>query len=98
MYAVIRRYSGQGATQLMDELEQKRSDVEQLIKGIAGFESYTLMRSSDGGASISIYRDKAGADESIRQAADFVNKNISEPARVAAQKSEGEVILHLDAH
>jgi hypothetical protein len=98
MYAVIRQYSGQGATQLMDELKQKQSDVERLIKGIAGFESYTLMRSSDGGFSISIYRDKAGADESSRQAADFVNKNMSEAARVAAQKSEGEVILHIDAH
>ena len=98
MYAVIRRYSGQGASQLMDELAPLTGDIERIIRSVPGFASYTLVRTSDGGASIGIFQDKAGADESSRQAAAFIRDRLSPAARVAAEVSEGEVVLHLDSH
>lgn len=98
MYAVIRRYGGQGASQLMDELLPLTGDIERIIRGVPGFASYTLLRTSDGGASIGLFRDKEGADESSRQAAAFIRDRLSPAARVAAEVSEGEVVLHLDSH
>ena len=98
MYAVIRRYSGQGATQMMDELASMIGEVENIIKSVPGFASYSLFRTGDGGASVSIFEDKSGADESSRRAAAFIQERLSPAAKVAAEKSEGQVLLHMDGH
>ena len=44
MYAVIRQYSGQGASPLFHEIEAKREEVEGVIRGVPGLVSYTLLR------------------------------------------------------
>lgn len=98
MYAVIRRYSGQGASRLMDELVPLVGDIEAILRSVPGFASYTLTRTGDGGASVGVFRDKAGADESSRQAAAFIRDRLSPEARIAAEVSEGEVVLHIDHH
>ena len=66
MHVVIRNYSG--ASQLFDELESKKEDVERVIRGVPGLVSYTLLRTSDGGVSVPVCQDKAGTDESLRVA------------------------------
>jgi hypothetical protein len=93
MYTVVRQYSGQGASQLFDALESKKDEVERLIRGVSGVVSYTLLRTSDGGVSVTVCQEKAGADESVRVAADWVRQNApvaSSPPRI----SEGNTILH----
>ena len=94
MYTVLRRYSGSGAAELMSALEQNKPAIESLIRGVAGFVSYTLLRTPDGGISITTCQDKAGTDESIRVAGDWVRQNTSTGA-AAPQVTEGEVILHM---
>ena len=94
MHAVIRRYSGSGASQLFDELERRRDEIEQVIRGVPSFVAYTLMRTSDGGVSVTVCRDKAGTDESVRVAADWVRQNTTASAS-PPQVSDGEVILQL---
>ncbi len=47
MHAVIRHYRGN--SQLFDELERRTDEVETLIRGVAGFVSYYLVRTEDGG-------------------------------------------------
>src|SRR6516164_497193 len=64
MYAVIRSYSGKGTKALFDLLEKNKGEVESLIRGVKGFVSYSLVRTTRGGFSVSVYEDKAGADES----------------------------------
>jgi len=93
MYTVVRQYSGQGVSQLFEALESKKDEVERLIRGVSGFVSYTLLRTSNGGVSVTVCQDKAGADESVRVAADWVRQN----APVATSPpliSEGNTILH----
>jgi heme-degrading monooxygenase HmoA len=94
MYAVVRRYR---SPQLIDELAANQDAVKQLISGIDGFVSYTLLRTDDGGITLSVYRDRAGAEESTRQAQAWTQANISAAAQSAAEVSQGEVVLHLDA-
>ena len=77
-YAVIRNYKG--ASQLIDELQQRSDEVEQLIRGIPGLVHYVLVRSDDGGFSVSVYENREGAEESVRQARDYVQKNLSDVA------------------
>src|SRR6516164_4180725 len=71
MHAVIRNYSGKGTKALFDLLEKNKGEVESLIRGVKGFVSYSLVRTTRGGFSVSVYQDKAGADESTRVAREW---------------------------
>jgi len=66
MYAVVRSYSGKGATELFDALGQREEDVRALISGVPGFVSYAAVRNGDGGVTVTVCDDKAGTDESSR--------------------------------
>jgi hypothetical protein len=95
MHAVIRSYSGQGAKGLFDLLERRTSEVESLMRSIKGFVSYTLARTADGGVSVSVYQDKAGTDESVQKARDWIRANAANTGVGAPTVSEGNVILQL---
>ena len=45
MHVVVRSYSGQGASDLFDALEQNEAEVTALISGVPGFVSYVAFRS-----------------------------------------------------
>ena len=94
MYTVIRQYSGGGASQIADEIESKLEEVTSLLKGVTGFVGYTLTRTGDGMASVTVCQDKAGADESVRVAAKFIADNVKAQAS-GPSVSEGETILQL---
>ena len=95
MHAVVRNYSGKGAKELFDLLEKRKTEVESLIRGVKGFVSYSLVRTPDGGYSVSVYQDKAGTDESIKKARDWIGQNASSVGAGAPKISEGSVILQL---
>ena len=48
-YAVIRHYKG--SAELIDELGRRAGEVENVIRGVSGFQDYYLVRSDDGGFS-----------------------------------------------
>ena len=75
MYAVVRTYSGEGASELFDLLGQREQDVQALISGVPGFVNYVAVRSGDGGVTVTVCEDKAGTDESARRAAEWVKDN-----------------------
>ena len=54
MHAVVRTYSSAGAKKLFDVLEERKKDVEDLIRPIKGFVSYCLIRTADGGVSVTV--------------------------------------------
>ena len=74
MYATIRIYTG--ADQLADALVERSDDVKALITGIDGFAAYYVVRTADGAATVSVYADEAGADESNSAAAAWVKENL----------------------
>ena len=95
MHAVVRNYTGRGAKELFDILEQRKADVEKVMRSVKGFQSYTLARTPDGGFSVSVFQDKAGTDESSQKAADWVKQNASGSGVGAPQVSQGSVIFQL---
>jgi hypothetical protein len=92
MYAVVRRYKG--ATALFDELARREQDVKDVISGVPGFTAYYLVRSGDGGASITICQDQAGTAESSRRAAEWVRQNVPNSASSPPEVTEGEVLYN----
>ena len=95
MHTVLRAYSGKGAKELFDVLEKNKADVEKTLRTVKGFVGYTLARSADGGFSVTVCKDKAGSDESIQKARDWIAKNAPGTVVNTPQVSEGSVILHL---
>ena len=96
MHAIVRSYSGQGASELFEQLEQRNEEVKDLIGGVPGFVSYTAFRSSEGGATVTVCQDKAGTDESSRRAAEWVKENISATADLP-EITEGTTVVHFSS-
>jgi hypothetical protein len=94
MYAVVRTYSGAGASELFDLLGQREEDVKALISGVPGFVNYAAVRSGDGGVTVTVCEDKAGTDESSRRAAEWVKENAGATANPPAI-TEGNTVLHI---
>ena len=96
MHTVVRTYSGKGAKELFDALEKHKADVERLMRSVKGFVGYTLARSGDGGFSVTVCKDKAGVDDSVQKAKDWIAKNAASTGVAAPKVSEGSVITHLN--
>jgi hypothetical protein len=54
-----------------------------------------LLRSGDGGVSVTVCKDKAGADESLKVARDWIQKNASNTGASPSAVMEGSVILQI---
>ncbi len=95
MYAVVRTYSGPGANELLELLDQRKAEVDDLIRPVSGFVSYSLIRTDDGGVTVTVCEDKTGTDESIQVARDWIQANASDLGVNPPSISEGQVALHL---
>jgi hypothetical protein len=95
MYAVVRIYTGPGAKQFFDILEERKEDLEAAHQHVKGLMSYTLVRSGDGGVSITVCREKAGAQDSVRVAKEWLEKNAPGVSTNPPQLIEGAVIIHI---
>ena len=95
MYAIVRNYLGAGAKQLFDVLEKEKAEVEATLRQVPGLVSYTLARSSDGGMSITVCNDKAGADESVKVAREWIKKNAAHVPAYPPAIMEGAVIVQI---
>jgi hypothetical protein len=101
MDVVVRTYTGKGSKELFSLLEQRKEDVEKLMRSVKGFESYTLARSGNGeggGMSMTVCQDKAGTEESVRVAKEWIAKNGGNLSVDAPKVSTGSIIIHATKH
>ena len=91
MYATIRRYVGNPG--LADELAARSEEVKGVIEPVQGFRKYFLIKSGDDTASITICEDQAGAEESNRAAAAWIQENMPEVATAPPEITAGEVVF-----
>ncbi|MCP2021505.1 hypothetical protein [Pseudomonas laurylsulfatiphila] len=96
MYAVIRTYLGAGAKQLFELMEQRSVDIEATLRTVPGLVSYTLLNTGDGGTSITVCKDKAGSDASLRVAREWIQKNTSHIHANPPIVTEGPVIVQIN--
>ncbi|MFF9486686.1 hypothetical protein [Streptomyces sp. NPDC014676] len=91
MYAAVRRY--EGVTDTAEAARLVNEGFVPLMRQVAGFVAYYWIDAGDGVmVSISVFQDRAGAEESILRAAGFVRDNLAsllpEPPEIMA----GEVV------
>jgi len=77
MFAVVRRYQFDPSKKAEIDKKVKEGFVPHL-KRIPGFVAYYWLTNDEGrGSSMSVFQDKAGAEESLKIAADWVAKNLA---------------------
>jgi hypothetical protein len=91
MYAVVRHYHfNKEESGKIDQLVQDL--LLPALKKLQGFVSYYWLDTGDGeGASLSVFSDKAGADNSVRTAAEFVKKYLGDSVMQKVEIIEGPV-------
>ena len=94
MYAVVRHYHFKPQDSAAID-KAVHNDFVPLIKKAKGFVRYYWLDTGKGeGASVSVFHDKAGADESIRLAADYVKNHLSKLITQKPEITEGLVKAH----
>ncbi|GLX38272.1 hypothetical protein Sros01_43450 [Streptomyces roseochromogenus] len=91
MYAVVRRYE-----QVSDPAEAGRRVDEgfvPLLRQVPGFVAYYWVDAGGGVmVSMSVFEDQAGAEASIKRAADFVRDNLTSLLPEPPQVTAGQVV------
>ena len=80
---------------MLDLLATRKADVEREMRAVKGFVSYVLVRTSDGGFSVTTCQDKSGVDDSLKRAKDWIQKNAGSTGVAPPKVSEGSVLIHL---
>lgn len=93
MHATIRRYK-MGSGTAAELAEQVEAGFVSIVKEVAGFQGYYVVDGGDGVvASISVFDDSSGVEESDRAAADWVKENLADFQLSAPEVTEGEVLV-----
>lgn len=93
MYVAIRLYDGVKNT---SEVATKvRDEFLPIISKIAGFQEYYAVKSGDDTmASISVFKDKPGAEEAVKVATKWVETNMSRLLPNPPKMVGGETVAH----
>jgi hypothetical protein len=96
MYVAIRLYDG---VKSPDEAAAKvRNEFVPVISKIPGFQQYYVVKTGDATiASVSVFKDKPGADESVQAAKKWVQQNLSQFLPNPPQVISGETVAHAAA-
>jgi len=94
MYASIRRYKTTAgkAAELARRVNQGFVPIISTAPGFVAY--YVVDAGNDVVASVSVFQDQAGADESNRMAADWVKENIAALVASAPEITAGAVTVH----
>ena len=94
MYASIRRYAG-ADPRLWDQIQQQRASLEAAFRQIPGFRSWYLVRTDGGLTTVTLCEDQAGAEESVRVAAGWIQEHMPDLISGQPAVANGEVALQL---
>ena len=94
MFAVIRHYHFDKKDSAAID-RAVREEFVPIIRKAKGFQRYYWLDTGEGeGASFGIFDDKAGADESVRIAADYVREHLSKLLTQKPEIIEGPIAAH----
>ena len=93
MHVAIRLYDG---VKSPDEAAAKvRNEFLPVISAIPGFQEYYAVKTGDGKmASVSVFKDKPGAEQSVQAATKWVQKNMSRFLPNPPKMIGGETVAH----
>ena len=95
MYVVIRRYEDASSRFADEGIRLINEGLLPILSQVPGFVAYYAFDAGGGVvSSVSIFEDQAGAEESNRRAADWVQQNVGEMVPNPPQVTAGQVLIH----
>ena len=94
MYVAIRQYQVDPGS--VDEIIRGVNEgLLPIIKDTSGFQDYYALDAGGGRiASVSVFEDRTGAEESTRMAADWIRENMASLFPNPPEVLQGEVVVH----
>jgi hypothetical protein len=94
MHAAIRQYQVDPGS--VDEITRGVNEgFLPTIKDVYGFQAYYVVDAGGGRlATVSVFEDRAGAEESTRKAADWIRQNMASLIPNPPEVLEGDVVVH----
>jgi hypothetical protein len=93
MYATVRRYDG--VTDAREVIRRVNEGFVQIVSEIPGLAAYYCIDGGDGVIiSVSVFQDRASAEQSNARASDFVRENLAAVLPNRPQITAGEVVAH----
>jgi hypothetical protein len=93
MYATVRRYDG--VTDARETARRVNEGFVQIVSEIPGFVSYYCIDGGDGVIiSVSVFQDRASAEQSNDKASDYVRENLAALFPNRPQITAGEVVAY----
>jgi heme-degrading monooxygenase HmoA len=93
-YVVVRHYKD--SPRIADELAQRADEVEDVIRGVPGFVAYHFVKGDTGAFSVSVYNDRAGAEQSVVAAREYLQRTLPDLAG-PPEVIQGEAVISFAA-
>jgi hypothetical protein len=93
MYASVRRYDG--VSDVHEVTRRVNEGFIQILREIPGFVDYYCIDAGGGVVvSVSVFQDRASAEQSNARASDYVRENLASILATPPQITAGEVVAH----
>jgi hypothetical protein len=92
-HIVVRLYTDSGP--LVGKIRESEAEVRAIMAEVPGFQRYGFADTGSGAVSITVCEDKAGCDESVRRAAEWIKANLPDADIAPPQIFEGESAVHI---
>lgn len=90
-HVVVRLYSNSGP--LVGRIRKSEAEVRAIMAEVPGFQAYGFADTGSGALSITACDDKAGCDESVRRAAEWIKTNLPDADIAPPRIFEGERVV-----
>lgn len=96
MFTVVRRYAGIGEG-TFEQVAPRQQEIEGILRGVAGFVAYQMLRTEEGMTTVTTCQDEAGVEESNRVVARWIMQNIPTLMPNPPEVTAGEVVMRFAA-
>lgn len=97
MHTVIRTYTGKGAAETIDLIIAKKKDIKKLMHSVKGFVDYSVVKTEDGGFSVTVSKNEKASAAITAAAREWVAANASHLKAKAPKVMGGKVSLNVGA-
>lgn len=97
MHTVIRTYSGKGAVETIDLIIAKKRDIKKLMHSVKGFVDYSVVRTEDGGFTITVSKTEKASDAITAAAREWVLAHAADLKAKAPKIMGGKISLKVAA-
>jgi hypothetical protein len=97
MHTVIRTYSGKGAAETIDLIIANKRDIKKLMHSVKGFVDYSVVKTEDGGFSVTVSKTEKASEAITAAAREWVLANAAHLKAKAPKVMGGKVSLNVAA-